>query len=101
MNISDFYSIGKITPPHGLKGEVTLALSPEAPADLGSLDVIYVGQAGTPVPYFIVSISVKGAKAYVRFQDIHSLELASAVSGLEIFLPRADRPAPADSEVYT
>src|SRR5690606_34456577 len=100
MNISDFYSIGKITRPHGLKGEVTLALSLEAPEELGSLDVIYIGQAGTPVPYFIDSISVKGAKAYVRFQDMDSLDQATAVSGLEIFLPKADRPTPAESEFY-
>ena len=100
MSISDFYSIGKITRPHGLRGEVTLALSPEAPDDLGSLDVLYVGQAGNLVPYFIDTVSVKGAKAYVRFLDVDSLDLEAAVSGLEIFLPKADRPAPGGSEFY-
>lgn len=100
MNISDFYSIGKITRPHGLKGEVTLALNPEAPDALESLEVLYIGQTGNPVPYFIDKISVKGAKAYVRFQDMDSYDLAAGVSGLEIFLPKADRPAPAESGFY-
>lgn len=100
MNISDSYSIGRIARPHGLKGEVTLVLNQEAPDDLGSLDVLYVGRAGSLVPYFIDSISVKGAKAYVRFQDVDTYDLAAAVSGLEIFLPKADRPASGESEFY-
>lgn len=100
MNISDFYCIGKITRPHGLKGEVTLVLNPEAPEDLMSLDVLYVWQAGNLVPYFIENISVKGAKAYVSLQDVDTYDLAAGVSGLEIFLPKSGRPAPAESEFY-
>ena len=100
MNIEDFYSIGRISRPHGLKGSVTLTLGPEAPDDPGSLDTVFVSLAGSLVPYFVDTISVKGAKAYVKFQDVDTLDLAAVLAGVEVFLPKADRPAPEGSGFY-
>lgn len=101
MNIKDFYPIGRITRPHGLKGEVTLVLTPEAPHDPESLRAVYIDRNGSLVPYFVDAISIKGAKAYVRFQDVDTHERAVAVSGFEIFLPKAERPSPGEFEFYS
>ncbi len=100
MKITDFYSMGKITRPHGLKGALTLALGPEAPDDLGTLDVLYVDRDGHLVPYFIETISVKGVKAYIKFQDVDTHDQASALGGLDVLLPKASRPARGESEFY-
>lgn len=100
MKAGDVYSIGKITRPHGLKGEVTLSFNHEAPADIASLEVLYLVQAGSLVPYFVDTISAKGAKAYVKLHEVDTLDGASGLSGFEVFLPKADRPEPGESEFY-
>ena len=95
MSRSEYFLIGKVTRPHGLKGSVTISLRSEAP-DLTSLDVVYLGQSGSFVPYFVDSVSSRGTRAYVKFQDFNTHEDAASISGLDVFLPIAARPAPGD-----
>lgn len=91
MSHSEYFLIGKVTRPHGLKGAVTISLRPEAP-DPASLDVVYLEEKGSFVPYFVDSVSVKGSRAYVKLQDVDTHERAASVSGLNVFLPMAERP---------
>lgn len=100
MSPSEYFLIGKVTRPHGLKGSVTISLRSEAP-DLTSLDVVYLGQSGSFVPYFVDSVSSRGTRAYVKFQDFNTHEDAASISGLGVFLPIAARPAPGDGGFYS
>lgn len=100
MSHSEYFLIGKVTRPHGLKGAVTISLRPEAP-DPASLDVVYLEQKGSFVPYFVDSVSSKGSRAYVKLQDVDTHEHASLVSGLNVFLPLADRPAAGERGFYS
>lgn len=100
MKLDDFYSMGKITRPHGLKGAVTLALGPDAPDDLEAFGVLYIHQDGHLVPYFVETVSVKGVKAYVKFQDVNTYDVAAGLGGLDALLPKASRPPTGESEFY-
>lgn len=100
MSHSEYFLIGKVTRPHGLKGEVTISLRPEAP-DPDSLEVVYLEQKGTFVPYFVDSISSKGSRAYVKFQEVDTHEGAASVSGLNVFLPLAERPEAGERGFYS
>lgn len=78
--------------PHGLKGEVTISLNPDSPANWADLNVLYADKNGTLIPYFIERISVRGDKAIVKFEDVSQLEDASSLKSVSFFLPKNSRP---------
>lgn len=94
------YKIGFILKPHGLKGEVTISLDPDIPNDPESLESVFVDEDGRLVPYFIEHISVKGDKAFVKFEDVDTPEAAQAISKRALFLPKSARPKSGRGEFY-
>ncbi|HEY3405281.1 MAG TPA: ribosome maturation factor RimM [Ohtaekwangia sp.] len=100
MQLASSYKIGFILKPHGLKGEVTISLEAEAPEDLETLESLFLEKDGRLEPYFIESISVRGAKAYLKLEDIDSIEDASRISKQSIYLPRNSRPKSEKGEFY-
>jgi len=92
-----YYKIGYIAKTHGLKGEVTINTLPECP-DLTSTETLYLGDAF--VPYFIKSISVKGDKAYTKFDEVDNIDQASDLKGQSIYLPVSERPKLSRGEFY-
>lgn len=99
MNIHDCFKIGYILKPHGLRGEVTLSLDPSFETT-GTPDAIFLEQNGQMVPYLIESISVRGDKAFVKFEDIDTPEAAADISRTPAYLPKAMRPERAEDEFY-
>ena len=91
MNIDACYKVGYIMKPHGLKGSVTLSLDPEFPDENTALDTLFVEQQKRLVPYFIESISVRGDKAFVKFEEIDTPESANAISKSPVYLPKEMR----------
>lgn len=100
MDNGDYYLVGKITRPHGLKGEVTALFSTDIPNDINSLEVLFIRVNNQMVPHFIKSISHTGDKAYIRFDDIDTLDDAKAMARQELFLPKALRPKSRKGEFY-
>jgi 16S rRNA processing protein RimM len=100
MSRSGYFLIGKVTRPHGLKGAVTISLRPDAPNPT-SLGVVYLEQKGSFVPYLVDSVSSKGSRAYVKLQDVDTPEGAASVSGLNVFLPAAERPEAGELGFYS
>src|SRR5690242_10826960 len=100
MKPESCYKIGMIAKPHGLKGEVTVLLE-NTPIDWDSIKSVFI-QTGTSqlVPYFIEYISVRGLKAFLKFEDVNSPELAASISKREIFLPKSERPKTGRGEFY-
>lgn len=86
--------------PHGLKGEVTISLDADAPADWDSLESVFVETKNKLVPYFIEYISVRGDKAFVKFEDVSTPEAAAALKGSSLYLPKASRPKLARGDFY-
>jgi 16S rRNA processing protein RimM len=100
MNIKDCYPIGRVLRPHGLKGEVTLTLEHGAPDRLDTLEVLYLDQQGSLIPYFIGSASIKGRKAYVKFHDVDTFEQAKEISNRSMYLPKSKRPPLQKGQFY-
>lgn len=100
MNTSDYYQVGKITRPHGLKGEVTALFTSDIPIEINSREVLFIKVNSQMVPHFIKSISQNGDKAYIRFDDIDSLDDAKSMAGQELFLPKSMRPKSGKDEFY-
>lgn len=78
--------------PHGLKGEVTVSLDPDSPADWRKLKSVFVHIRGQFVPYFIKGISLKGDKAFVKFEDVSSFDEAKKLQKQALYLEKAARP---------
>jgi 16S rRNA processing protein RimM len=100
MQINDCYKIGYVQRPHGLKGEVTISLTADAPPEIGSVKTVFLEQHGKLVPYFIESCSQRGDKAFVKFEDVNTPELATAISKSSLFLPKSERPKSGKGEFY-
>lgn len=99
MKIEDCFKIGYVAKTHGLAGEVTVNTLPECP-DLTSVKSVFIQNRDTLVPYFIKSISIKGDKAFVRLDDVNSIDEASELKGCSLFLPKSERPKLSRGEFY-
>ena len=77
---------------HGLKGEVSISLTPDSPADWSDLDTIFIEKNNILVPYFIEGASTRTDKAFVKFEDVSTPEQAAALKNHSVFLPKEMRP---------
>lgn len=100
MNIDTCYKIGFIMKPHGLKGEVTISLDPDAPEDLSSVETVFVEVRERLLPYFIQAISLKGNKAFLKLEDVDTAEEAQNISKSALYLPKSSRPKSGRGEFY-
>ena len=100
MDIKSSLKIGYILKPHGLKGEVTVSLDTGIPEGIESLQSVFLEKDNRLVPYFIESISIRGQKAFVKFDDVDSLETAEEISRQGIYIPKPARAKSKQGEYY-
>ena len=101
MNIDSYYKIGLVMKPHGLKGEVTVSLDENLPNDFSSLQSVFLmGKDSQLVPFFIESASIRGSKAFVKFEDVDGPEAANKISKRIIYLPKSARPKAGKGDFY-
>ena len=100
MDIESCYKIGFVQKTHGLKGEVTVALEAGTPDDLSTLPSIFLEVDGRLVPHFISAISHRGDKAFVKFDEINSIEQAGKLVKKNVYLDKASRPKSGRGEFY-
>jgi 16S rRNA processing protein RimM len=100
MKVEQCYKIGKVARPHGLKGEVTVLLE-DSPADWDTLKTVFIQlKHNELVPFFVESVSVRGAKAFVKFEEHNTPEQAESISRRDIYLPKTERPKSGRGEFY-
>jgi len=100
MTTDTCYKIGYILKPHGLKGQVTLSMDPEAPEDFSHLETLYVEIREKLLPFFIESISLKGNKAFLKLEEVDTPEEARSISKSAVYLPKSSRPKSGRGEFY-
>jgi 16S rRNA processing protein RimM len=100
MTREESFKAGFIMRPHGLKGEVTISLDPDSPAEWNDLDVVFVELNNTLVPYFIQTVSVRGDKAFLKLEDVDTPEQAGLLKNHSLYLPKTYRPKPVGGDFY-
>jgi 16S rRNA processing protein RimM len=100
MDLDSCFKIGWILKPHGLKGEVTMVLDEDTPADFSSIESVYLEQNKRLVPYFIQAISLQTKKAFIKFEDIDSVETATKISKQSVYIEKSKRPKSTRGEFY-
>jgi 16S rRNA processing protein RimM len=98
MNKQDCYSIGYISKTHGLKGEVTAIIT--EPIELDSIESVFIEIKGTLVPHFIKSFSDRTDKAFIKFEDVNTIEQATGLKGSTLYLNKSTRPSLKRGEFY-
>jgi 16S rRNA processing protein RimM len=98
----DCILLGKITRPHGIRGEVKIHPYSRQPENFLEYREILVSSddPATRIPYTIVQSRVQGSQAVLRLAGCDSRDQAEALAGREVWLRRSDLPEPAEDEYY-
>lgn len=85
---SEVFKIGKLTKPHGIKGEINFAFENDV-FDRVDCPYLICRIDGILVPFFLKEYRFKGKEtALITFEDIDSEKKALRMSGLEVYFPR-------------
>ncbi|WP_108821894.1 ribosome maturation factor RimM [Dysgonomonas sp. Marseille-P4361] len=85
---NEVFKIGKLTKPHGIKGEVSLSFDNDV-FDRVDCPYLICSINGIFVPFFIEEYRFKGKDtALITFEGIDSEEKAARFSGIEVYFPR-------------
>lgn len=99
MTLQESFKIGYIAKTHGLKGEVTIQLTPECP-DLEEITTLFIEKNQNLIPYFLEAVSMKGDKAFIKLEDVNTIEQAGDLKGCSLYLPKAEREKLGRGEFY-
>lgn len=100
MGFDDCYQLGYIQKTHGLKGSVTAFIDADYPEFYKNLESVLLNDNGSLVPFFISNISVSKQHAQLSFEDITSVEQATALVGSELWLPLDILPPLEEGQFY-
>lgn len=100
MKVEDCYQLGEVIKTHGLKGEVSILLDVDLPAEYKKLESAFLLQNGNLVPFFIDTLQINGNKAITKFEDVDSIASASELIKSKIYLPLSWLPELPDDGYY-
>ncbi len=84
----EVYKIGKLGKPHGVKGEITFAISDDV-FDRVDADYLILDIDGILVPFFLEEYRFKNDdNVLVKFEDIDTQEKARLYTGCDVYFPR-------------
>ena len=84
----DVYKIGKLGKPHGVKGEITFAITDDV-FDRVDADYLILDIDGILVPFFLEEYRFKNDdNVLVKFEDIDTQEQARLYTGCDVYFPR-------------
>ena len=84
----DVYKIGKLGKPHGVKGEITFAITDDV-FDRVDADYLVLDIDGILVPFYLEEYRFKNDdNVLVKFEDIDTQEHVRAYTGCEVYFPR-------------
>jgi 16S rRNA processing protein RimM len=98
----DCILLGKITRPHGIRGEVKIHPYSGQPENfLGYREILVSGDdRATRIAYGVVRSRVQGRQAVLSLAGCDSRDKAEALAGREVWLRRSDLPEPGEDEYY-
>jgi 16S rRNA processing protein RimM len=84
----EVFKIGKLTKPHGIKGEISFAFENDV-FDRVDCPYLICGINGILVPFFIEEYRFKGKEtALILFEGIDNEDQAQRLAGIDVYFPR-------------
>lgn len=92
MQLADCYYLGKITKPHGFKGNLVFYLDTDEPQFYTNLESVLVKQNEQLIPFFLEHFSQQDGQKFIgRFVDMEGEEAKNMVNK-ELYLPLSSLP---------
>jgi 16S rRNA processing protein RimM len=96
----DFYYLGHVTKPFGIKGQLCCYFDTDEPEKYASLDAVFIELDGEKLPYMIEDIQYRGANTFViKFQDVDENEAKELIRA-ELYLPMSALPKLTGNRFY-
>ncbi len=97
--------VGRITRPHGIRGDVKVQPETDDPARLTGVETLHVGRSADDArPMRVEAVRAmttkQGLTALVRFVGISTPEAAAALRGLSLYADASELPPLDDSEYF-
>jgi ribosomal 30S subunit maturation factor RimM len=87
MAKTEYFELGTLSKPHGLKGAFHLFLDVDDPYEYEDLDAIFLQQGNEMVPYFVEDIQIRDNLNLITLEGVNSLDATKEFVGLKVFLP--------------
>ncbi len=99
--MDEYVLLGKVTKPHGIRGEIKVYPYSGDPAGLGVYEQIWlVGDTGEKTCHRIVRSRVQGRFALLTLSDCTSRDQAEGLAGQELWVRRSEMPEVDEDEFY-
>lgn len=96
----DYFEIGYILKPHGLKGAVSIQLDVDDPSKYSKMESVIVRTGENLVPFLISHLHLNGNKGIMHLEDIQSSEAAEALRSGQLLLPIEKLPPLEHEQFY-
>ena len=84
----EVYKIGRLGKPHGIKGEVSFQFDDDI-FDRVDTDYLVLELDGILVPFYLEEYRFRNSTlAFLKFQDVDTMERAAELTGCDVFFPR-------------
>ena len=93
------YLVGRVIKPRGLKGELKVEIITSFPEHLLQLKQLFVKKNEQWQAHSVVQSKRSGKYAYLKFQDVHTLEQAEDFRNMELYIEQ-DQLTELDNDEY-
>ena len=88
MKEDEVFYIGRLGKSHGVRGEITFFYEDDI-FDQTNTDYLVLKMEGILVPFYLQSYRFQNEEtAYVKFEDINTIDQASELTGCDVFFPK-------------
>ncbi len=97
-----FVLLGKITKPHGVRGEVKVLPFTEKPESLKNYQTLFLSadDGATHIPVTILKVRVQGKAVVMQLQDCGDRNHAETLTGYGVWVKEKELPLPDEGEFY-
>ena len=100
MNKDQCFEFGKIIKPHGIKGELLVAVTAEDSDAYKKIKSVLLEMNGKLIPFEIKKITISSDKAILQMEDVNTEEDTAALLQCKIFLPLSLLPKLKKGQFY-
>lgn len=100
MQLEDYFEIGFVLKPHGLKGAVNIQFDVDDPTEYKKMESVVVKIDNNLIPFFISSLQINGNKGIISFKDIETIGQAHELKSCSLLLPLERLPVLGENQFY-
>jgi len=100
MQLDDYFEIGYILKPHGLRGAVNIQMDVDDPMKYKGMESVIVKVDNNLVPFFISSLQINGVKGILHLAEISSYDEAKELKSCSLMLPLDQLPKLDENQFY-